>query len=554
MPDENGIVLKHRKRPSLKKESHGKALTTEAMRKVIDVEKDFFDFSPAGHLALDKDGRITAANLTAAAMLGVPRGEILGLPFYQFVDSEDRDTLDLHIRSLLKHKRPRSCEVRIISQKNSLLWIRLESIFDHDRRGVFAGRMILIDITQQKQLEEDLAEREERLRMVIDGADLGAWDRTFEPDTIIWNRRLYELLGRDPEGPPINGETFFEYIHHEDIDRVRKHLSQSLLESSKFTEEFRVVREDGEIRWLGASARLQRDEKGRPVRMSGINMDITDKKKMEASLRRSQKDLEQLVQERALELEARTLALANEISRRKKYEYELRAAAEKIIGDNKERRRFSKRLVELLEKERRDIAGALHDDVGQILAITSIRLELLKNEMPKDSRHMAGEIDRIQTTIRDCMEHIRGLSRELRPTILDNLGLQVAVENLIEKIRGNGTIDVKLFMKDIPERMKSENKLAIYRIIQESLTNAIKHAEAKRIFVNLVKKAESIALTVEDDGIGFDPAKTHSKEETDQHLGIDIMKERASQVLGSLRVETRPGKGTMVSAEIPIAE
>lgn len=524
------------------------------MLKVIDTLQDFFDFSPAGYLVLDRDGRIKLANLTAGVMLGVPRNEILGLSLYEFVDRKDRDTFYLHLRGLFRHKRPQQCEVTMIPKKNKPLSVRLESIFDTDAKGRSAGRTILIDITEQKQIERELSESEERLRTVVDGAGLGAWDRTFEPDAIVWNRRLYALLGRDPEGPAINGETFFEYIHHEDIDRVREHLRRTLLEGSRFTDEFRIVREDGKIRWLAAFASLQRNENGRPVRMSGVNMDITEKKKMEELLSFSRDHLKQLVEERTLELEARTLALAKEVSRRRNYERELRETGQKILEENKERRLLSKRLVDLLEKERKEISNALHDDVGQILATVSIRLELLKNETRKDTLDRAGEIGRLQETIHHCMEHIRELSRELRPDILDHLGLQLAVQNLVEKTRDNGTIHVELFMNNVPGRMHSENELAIYRIIQESLTNAVKHAKAQRIFVNLVKHGECLSLTVEDDGTGFDLADLQLKEETDQHLGIAIMKERANQVLGNLHIETMPGKGTVVRAEIPIAE
>jgi PAS domain S-box-containing protein len=142
-----------------------------------------------------------------------------------------------------------------------------------------------LDIERAK---DTIDQRLERLELAVQGAGLGTWNRDLVTDEVTWNRHLYELLGRDPRGPQISGETFFEYIHEDDLERVVKCVEKGYQGEDVFREEFRIVREDGQIRWLAAAGRVYRDKNGRPVQMAGVNFDITERKEAEARLRQSE--------------------------------------------------------------------------------------------------------------------------------------------------------------------------------------------------------------------------------------------------------------------------
>ncbi|MFO7900243.1 MAG: PAS domain S-box protein, partial [Planctomycetota bacterium] len=142
--------------------------------------------------------------------------------------------------------------------------------------------------------EAPLAEEQERARLAVEGGGLGTWDRDLPTGETVWNDFLYDLLGRDPASA-VTGETFFDYIHPDDLPRVREHVENALESGTDFADEFRVVREDGEVRWLASRGRIYRADAARPVRMTGVNFDVTERKQAEQELVRTRCMLENLV-------------------------------------------------------------------------------------------------------------------------------------------------------------------------------------------------------------------------------------------------------------------
>ena len=138
------------------------------------------------------------------------------------------------------------------------------------------------------EAEAALKKNEERLRFAVEGADLGIWDRDFRTNQTEWNLRVYELLGRDPKKKPVPDETFFEYIHPADRDRVREHFDREIKAGNDFRDEFRILHEDGEMRWLASIGRIYHDDRDNVIRMSGIIYDITEHKRADEQLRQSE--------------------------------------------------------------------------------------------------------------------------------------------------------------------------------------------------------------------------------------------------------------------------
>jgi signal transduction histidine kinase len=251
------------------------------------------------------------------------------------------------------------------------------------------------------------------------------------------------------------------------------------------------------------------------------------------------------------ELEELNEQLKLEIDKRKEFEKVLKASTEKIIHEHNHRKALSRQLVELLEKDRREVAMALHDHAGQILTTLKMDLEAIENKVSQ--RPALLKLKAAKSKTLELLAFMRDTSAQLRPSTLDTLGLVAAVRHLIEQLQPTTEAKIVLHASGLPKSLGHEIEIALYRIIQESLTNALKHAQAENIYVNLIRKGEQkvLLLSIEDDGRGFHPAREPHTGLEEGHLGITIMRERAVLLGGELQIESQPGKGTMVMVEIP---
>ena len=204
-------------------------------------------------------------------------------------------------------------------------------------------------------------------------------------------------------------------------------------------------------------------------------------------------------------------------------------------------------LNERLEGEAKRIAHALHDEAGQPLATAYISLDELAPELPPRLRRRLletrGILDRIG-------EELRRISHELRPTILDDLGLVPALEFLAEGVSRRGGFKVNV-EGAIEGRLPPAVETALYRVVQEALTNVSRHSRARNVGLKLRREGSEVVCTVRDDGVGFDPRKAQS-EGGHTGLGLIGMKERLAAVGGSLTLSTLPGQGAALMFAIPL--
>ncbi len=203
------------------------------------------------------------------------------------------------------------------------------------------------------------------------------------------------------------------------------------------------------------------------------------------------------------------------------------------------------RVVSAQELERRRLARELHDETGQ--ALTSILLGLRGLEEVKDEQTLRASVAEVRDLVRSTLQDVRRLAVELRPTALDDFGLVAALERLTHSFGEQTGIAIE-FVQTVPDgRLPPEVETALYRIVQESLTNVVKHARADSVSIVLTRKADSVSVLVEDDGIGFEPGR-----ERPEGLGLLGMRERVSLLGGRVAVESRPGSGTTFVAEVPL--
>ena len=218
----------------------------------------------------------------------------------------------------------------------------------------------------------------------------------------------------------------------------------------------------------------------------------------------------------------------------------LRSQADEAI------RAFSRRLVETQEAERQRIARELHDQTGQMLTGLKLLLQTAARLPAEDMRRTLAEAEGL---VSDVMTHVHSMSLDLRPAILDDLGLLPALGRQFGQFTGQTSIDVNFRHSGLDGRLTPEVELAAFRIVQEALTNVARHAGVSEVSVRLWVDSGTLYAHVEDRGIGFDPHAAGAR----GHTGLAGMNERVLSLGGQLRVESAPGDGTSVLAELPIS-
>ena len=194
----------------------------------------------------------------------------------------------------------------------------------------------------------------------------------------------------------------------------------------------------------------------------------------------------------------------------------------------------------------------LHDHIGQTLTSLKINLEMIHDQFKPINPKLGSQIKAAGEKATQAIKDVKNVSHGLRPAMIDALGVVSSLRELFNVIQKQTDMEIRFFNRGIPKRFEEEKELAIYRIAQEALTNIIRHAQAKNIFVNLVKKDEKLSLSGEDDGIDFDQDNVMQSSKRKGPLGLLIMRERAVQLDGEFTIEPQSGKGTHLLVEIPI--
>lgn len=213
-------------------------------------------------------------------------------------------------------------------------------------------------------------------------------------------------------------------------------------------------------------------------------------------------------------------------------------------------REIAARALGAAEEERKRIARELHDETAQMLAALLIRIRLVRGA--PDAEKMAALLDDMREQVAQALEGIRRFARGLRPPALDELGLVPAIEGYARGLQETSGLRLTVSANGVGEGLAPETELAAYRIVQEALSNVLRHARATHAEVSVVREPHALVLTVHDDGRGFDPQNAMSTE--GGGLGLFGMRERAGYVGGTVNITSAPGAGTRVRAEIPLGD
>jgi PAS domain S-box-containing protein len=215
-------------------------------------------------------------------------------------------------------------------------------------------------------------------------------------------------------------------------------------------------------------------------------------------------------------------------------------------------RALSRRLVEAQEVERRQVAVELHENISQLTYGILMRCESLARKMPAQAHSSRAELLKLRDLLDRATEEVRRISQDLRPSALDDLGLQAVLRMACDRFAQRTRVQVNLEGVSSIARLPVAVETALYRILQEVLRNVERHARARHVAVRLRRQGDVVRLAITDDGIGFDPDRYRAEQKAKGGLGLLGMRERAISVGGALSVQSAPGHGTTVRAQIPL--
>jgi PAS domain S-box-containing protein len=355
---------------------------------------------------------------------------------------------------------------------------------------------------------ELIKENNSRLELAMQSANMAWWGMDIVTGSVTFDKRKSGMLGFPAEKFK-HYTDFMSLVNPDDYDRVMNAMKSYLYGTSeRYVCEYRMLTKSGKYLWFyDVGTIVKRDSKGVPLNLIGIVIDITERKETENELFKAKEKAE-------------------------KSELDLISLNQHLLG--------------VREKERALISREIHDQLGQSLTALKIDIDWLHNRPSLENETKAklhGMIDLVTNIIKD----VQRISSDLRPPILDDLGLALAMEWYCEDFSNRTGLPVKMEFEDVQFEDMNHN-LALFRILQESLTNIIRHAHAKTASVILFKSRKKINLVIQDDGKGIPTDKIRSSES----LGLMGMFERIKYAGGEMNISKPASGGTKISVIIPL--
>jgi PAS domain S-box-containing protein len=420
-----------------------------------------------------------------------------------YIHPEERDSIWNNARKAIQSTDSKhwKSSFRYLKANGTYAFVTLKGYIIRNKRGK-SIRMIgaIQDITDKKLKERQLTESNERFDAVLKATNDLIWDWNIESDNFYRDpdglRKVYGVAN-DADIKSIY--TWLKRIHPEDGPHVQNIINDILhsTDQDTFEVEYRFKRDDNRYNFVYDRGIIKRNAEGRPIRMIGAAQNITERKRLEMQLLKKELDKQKLI---------------------------------------------SQATIETQEQERSEISKELHDNVNQVLTTTKLYLDLsISNPEMKDELILKSTKNIIYV-----INEIRQLSRSLMNPSLGDLGLIESINELIENINLTGRLKARLQAAPILDEILSENqKLMVYRIVQEAINNALKHAKAQNVTIKLADNEQWIELFIEDDGIGFnfDTIKKGS--------GLKHIQNRVYLANGTLNVNSAPGTGCSIMINFP---
>lgn len=503
--------------------------TEQALRESEERYRTFIEYSSEGICRLEGDPIplggtedeiletflrhvvVAECNEAYARMHGKEVTGMLGTPVSELIDISNPEYLAAVRRFIQSGYRIHAEEFRVIGPDGESRWF-LFNAFGIIVDGCWTRTWVVQrDISQRKRAQAALDEYRERLELAMDAAGLGMYDLDLQSRRFTANERYWEMLGYETGGFDATFEAWEALVHPSDREECLRIFQQNLDGLIPVARgEYRLKHRSGSWVWVLDQGRVvARDEAGNALRFVGCHMDITARKESEEALQ----------------------------------------ARERELHESREHyRELSYRLITAIEEERRKIARELHDDITQRMAALAVDSGLLLQCEPDLTTRLVEPLKTLNQQAARLAEDVHGLSRQLHPSLVEDFGVVEAVRAECLKFQQRRGIVVRFRARSLPEEIKGHVAVCLYRVVQESLRNIDRHAQAGKVQVSLSGGKDCLHLSIEDDGVGFHPTELRGK----RGMGLASMRERVSLVDGTMTVRSKPGRGTQIKVRVPL--
>jgi PAS domain S-box-containing protein len=462
-------------------------------------------FETAANLitSVNEKGVIVECNNRAREVLGYEPDELIGQPMSKIIPPEYLGKAQKGLNEILTEGYSYNNEYKMVRKDGTLVEVATNSSGLKDENGRYVRTICIIDdISERKKTEKELEKQKYYLERAQDIGRIGTWELDIEKNILVWTDENYRIFGV-PKGTELTYEIFLDRVHPDDRGYVDKKWKAALNKEPYDIEHRLLV--DGELRWVREKAEVEFDENGNCICGIGFTQDITERKKAERKL---------------LDYQAKLKSLASQLS-----------------------------LTE--ESERRRIAIELHDQIGQGLVFSKIKLDELHQSAT--SSELTKALDEICNNIGKIIQDTRSLTFDLSSPILNELGFEAAVGEWLDvQVGAKHGIETE-FVDDGQQKPLDEDiRALLFRNVRELLVNIVKHAKAHKVKVSIGRVNEHIHIDVEDDGKGFDSAKVISTAIEDTKFGLFSIRQRLEQLGGQFEIDSEPGRGSKITMTAPL--
>jgi PAS domain S-box-containing protein len=492
------------------------------------------DFSDDAIVSKDLDGFITSWNKSAERLFGYTAEEAIGQHITLIIPRNRRTEEAMILERIRRGERVEHFDTVRQRKDGTSIDISLTISPVKDLSGhVIGASKVARDISERKQ-----AERENRLlAAIVDCSDDAIISKSLDGVITSWNKSAERMFGFAAEEAIGQHMTLI-------IPKDRVHEETNILERlrrGERIEHFETVRvrKDGTTLDISLTVSPVRDLAGRITGASKVARDITEQKRNEKALRESENRLRALTNTLETQVRIRT--------------EQLEQRNREVVKQSELLRELTHHLMQVQDEERRHIARELHDSAGQTLAVLGLNLAAVAQQVRTKDSQLSRMVEEGQRLVKELSQEIRTTSYLLHPPLLDESGLSGALLWYVQGLKDRSDLDINLTIRRDFGRLAQEMELAIFRIVQECLTNICRHSRSKVAAIRVLRDDENVFLEVQDEGRGISAAKLAEIQSRGAGVGIRGMRERALQFGGQIKIQSE-GRGTTILITLPLVK
>ena len=466
--------------------------------------------------ALDGDWKSLQVSDNVEELLGYTASQILDEDGFweHHIHVEDKSWVKVEKGKIVEEKRI-TCKYRMLHKDGNYRWIRddMQLVVEEDgcQKNLVGS---WVDVTNQIEAERARLSTQDRYHRLYESMTDAFMRVDMSGKIVEFNQAYIDMTGFLPE--ELNQLTYMDVTppkwHAMEAEIINNQIIP-LGYSDVYEKEY--FRKDGTIFSVDLRTSLTRDEDGNPESMWAIVRDITHRKKNEVALKSAKLDLEKRVKERTREL----------------------------VESQERLRVLTREIITTQEEERRSVSRELHDEVGQVFVTLKYSLDTALAQVPEELQELKGRLESAMRITDSSMQLMRDLSHRLRPSILEVGGIHISLEDLCQDVSGKTNLNIDYQGQEIPG-LPNEIAISLYRVVQESLTNTLKYANADKVQIKLKYLKGRIQLSVRDNGSGM-------KDTNMKGTGLLGLQERMNLLGGELKIESPSGGGVHLIASVP---